>query len=365
MSSTRNRRPTLDIWQHGRMQGGPQDATGGRLPGPPDGAEPVETVPEPDLSTDGSAPGHEHPSPQLPRSEATPSISPTLEPVQPTRGTGTWYRSDQDRFRSVHNLANPWYRRVTRIVIGMAFLAVAGVGLFVGAQLVRDFLDRERLPSEGADLPAIRATTFEIRSTTPAPVLDGTLTLDALTRAFEYVGRGTGSQAGTQVVSPDGSAVYVRRGENAWSTDTTGDATVADVLQAVDYLADDDSADDVLTRQLRRGYVDLIDRTEVGEADDELRRYELRLDTASLQDNFPLEFQAFGDEAIPGVQSVRGLLVTITLDRKDVLVGVDDSSTNWSWQRLAYSDQEFRPPDPSADLLNESIDITDGSVDDG
>lgn len=304
-------------------------------------------------------------APLLPKTEASAPPSMMATVATPTRGADTWYRTDQDRFRSVHRRANPWYRRLARGVIGLSFLAAAGIGLFFAARVVQDYLDRDRLPSQGADVPQIRSTSFEIRSTAPAPVLDGTLTLDAATKAFEFTGRGTGAQAGMQVVSPDGVTVFVRVGAGSWERPVAGDLLASDVATAVAYLADDDSADDILTSQLRRGYVDLIDRTEIGTGDDELSRYELRLDTRSFEADFPLQFSDFEDRAIPGVQLVRGLLVTLTLDDDDVLVGVDDAGTNWSWQRLARSDQPFAPLDPTGELPGDTIEITDGSIDDG
>jgi len=210
--------------------------------------------------------------------------------------------------------------------------------------------------TDPGDSPTIRETSFEIRSTAPAPVVDGTLTLDAATGAFEFVGRGTGQQANTQVVSPDGERVFVRRDGLPWQAPEPGDVEVNDVLRAVSYLVDDDSADAILTRQLRRRYVDLLDRIEIGSGEDELRRYEMEFDTAAFRDNFPIEYQSFEERAIPGVVAERDLAVSITLDRDDVLVAVDDAGTNWSWQRLNYSDQPFTPIDPS-------IEVTDGSTD--
>lgn len=284
------------------------------------------------------------------------------ESAVPRTGAATWYRTDEDRNRSVKRLANPWYRRLARGVIGLSLVTLLGLGLYFGARVVQDFLDRDRLPSPGAEVPTVRATSFEIRSTTPAPVLDGTLTMDAQTGAFEFTGRGTGTQAGIQVVSPDGVVTYVRRGDGQWQVATADDTVSADVLEAVSYLRNDDSADDILTSQLRRGYVDLIERTEIGEGSDEVRVYELRLDTANFRDDFPLQYQEFADRAIPGVQPVRGLLVTIRLDDENVLVGVDDMTSNWSWQRLSYSDQPFRPLDPAETLLDGTITITDGNL---
>ena len=132
-----------------------------------------------------------------------------------------------------------------------------------------------------------------------------------------------------------------------WQPAGAGDQLAADVLVAVDYLADDTSADAILTSELRGDYVDLVERTEIGEGDDEVVRYEMRLDTSAFRENSPLDYQAFEEQAIPGVSEVRGLLVTITVDGDNVLVQVDDTSTIWSWQRLSYSNDAFVPINPS------------------
>lgn len=353
------------IWQHVRMHAGDDDHSADEPASRPD--DEVTATPSSPDDVPATRPAAAEPVPPvLPtrpdtETQAPPTMMATV--ATPSRGGETWYRTDQDRFRSVHRRANPWYRRLARGAIGLAFLAAAGVGLFFAARVVQDYLDRDRLPSQGADVPTIRATSFEIRSTAPAPELDGTLTLDAATMAFEFTGRGTGSQAGVQVVSPDGVEVYQRVGTGSWERAGAG-GLAGDVVRAVSYLADDDSADDILTTQLRRGYVDLVERTEIG-TDDEIRRYELRLDTRSFEAEFPIQYQQFENEAIPGVQSVRGLLVTITLDEEDVLISVDDAGSNWSWQRLAYSSQPFVPVDPADQLLGATIEITDGTVDDG
>jgi len=314
------------------MQDRDDDPSERRLPDPPGGSEPVEPAPTA--------------TPQLPPFESHEPVR-VVPPVAPPSGAGPPYRTDRDRDRSVRKLANPWYRRLARGLVGMVFIAAACVAVFFGAQLVQDLLDRDTLPAEGADVPTIRSTTIEIRSTTPAPVLDGTITLDTVTRSYEFVGRGTGAQAGTQVVSPDGSTVYVRRDGAAWLVAPAGDQLAASVQRAVDYLVDDDSADDILTPALRDGYVELVERVEIGEGDDAVVRYEMRLDTAALEENSPIDFVAFEEQAIPGVGSIRGLTVTITVDADDVLVGVDDDATNWTWQRTSYSDQAFVALDPS------------------
>ena len=295
--------------------------------------------------------------------EAPPKAPPemALAPAPPARGAETWYRTDQDRYKSVHRLANPWYRRLARGLIGLSFLAAAGVGLFFGARAVQDYLDRDTLPGVGADTPVFRSTSFEIRSTAPAPILDGTLTLDTQTGAFEYIGRGSGAQSGIQVVSEDGTDIFIRRGSGAFAPPGAADQVANDARTAAAYLIDDTSADALLTDRLRRNFVDLDDRTEIGEGDDQVTRYEVRIDTASFDRDFPLQYREFRDRAIPGVQEVRALPVAFTVDAQNVLVGVEDSATNWSWQRLDYSDRPFEPDRNNLGSSN-TIAITDGNL---
>jgi hypothetical protein len=282
--------------------------------------------------------------PTLP--ETTTRPAPPSDPARPTPGAATWYRSDADRSKSVYRRANPWYRRLARGVIGLVVVAAIGAGLFVGARVVRDLLDRDRLPSVGADVPTIRTTSFIVSSRAPAPSLDGTITLDTQSRAFEFVGDANGSQAGVEVASRDGSTVYVRTGDGTWRPAGDGDTIVGELRRAIDYLVDDDTADDILTDRLRRGYVDLVEQQAEGTGDQRVTRYELSLDTRAFALDFPLQWQAFRESAIPGVEESAALPVTIWLDTDQVLVRVRDEATGWSWQRLAYSADSFAPSDP-------------------
>lgn len=300
--------------------------------------------------------------PQLPHSEAR-----TPEPIvtagtQPVRGAATWYRTDQERNKSVQRRANPWYRRLARGVVGLTFLAAAAAGLYLGARELQDWLDRDRLPAAGPEIPTIRATSFQIRSTSPAPVVDGTLTLDTVTGAFEFVGRVGGPQAGLQVVRPEGAATFVRQGSGPWQTADI-DRVASQVLVTVDYLIDDDTADAILTNRLRRGYAELRRQEDEGVGDERLTRYEMEIDTLDFSEDFPLQWNDFRRAAVPGVSQAPALPATIWLDDEDVLVrvriGVPDSPF-WSWQRLAYSDQPFTPVDPSTDADAGVVDVALG-----
>jgi hypothetical protein len=284
---------------------------------------------------------------------ATPKVArPAGTIATPERGGTTWYRSDQDRNKSVYRRANPWYRRVARGTIGLVVLAALATGLYFGARAVQSYLDRDRLPSPGADVPAIRRTSFQVNSAGPAPVVDGTLTIDTASRAFEFVGRNGGVQAGVRAVSPDGSTVYVRRGDGGWQRSDASDPVGPALVTAVRYLADDNSADAILTNRLRRGYVDLVDETTEGTGDDELTRYDLDIDTSAFSVDYPLQWQDFQNEAIPAAATERALPVSIWLDTENVLVRVRDLRTNWSWERLAYSTSPFVPETPAAELLD-------------
>src|SRR5699024_2790700 len=142
--------------------------------------------------------------------------------------------------------------------------------------------------------------SFLVTSAPPAPLVDGTLTLDAGTSAFEFVGRASGPQSGLEVVSPDGTTLFVRRGAAPWRSVGVADVDAEAVRTAVTYLADDDTADDILTNRLRRDFVELLDEVDEGTGDARLTRYEMTLDTEGFARDFPLQWQEFRSDAVPG-----------------------------------------------------------------
>ena len=344
------------IWHDVRMQGGededldrggtPLDTAPGRESTSPS----IFDAPSAEYDDLEPSPNPKAAGPTLPTSDPRPPL-PMVDPVtQPRPGATTWYRTDEQRAKSVYRRANPWYRRIARGVVGLAFLGVAVVGAYAGARAIQNYLERDQLPAQAAEVPDIRATSFVIAATAPAPAVDGTLTLDTTTRAFEFVGRATGPQSGLQLVSPDGATVYVRVGAGPWRAATTDDSDADAVRTAVAYLADDDSADAILTNRLRRGFVDLLAEVDEGSGDNRLTRYEMSFDTERFAGEFPLQWQEYRSDAVPGAEPTTAARVTIWLDRDDVLMRVEDEQSNWMWERLAYSDQPFRPVDP----LNEA-----------
>ena len=276
--------------------------------------------------------------------------------TQPTHGADTWYRSDQARTRSVRRRANPWYRRLGRGLVALVVVTAVGFGLYLGARAIQDYLDRDQLPAAGADVPTIRATSFQVRSSSPAPGVDGTLTIDTATQAFEFVGRNGGAQSGVQAVSTGGSEVYIRPFGAEWRLADASDGLATDLKTAVRYLADSDTADAILTNRLRRGYVDLQDQASEGLGENEITRYELEINTEAFATDYPLQWQEFQSDAIPGVSTTQALPVIIWIDDENVLVRVRDEQTNWSWERLTYSDTPFTPEDPGTTLLDATTD---------
>ena len=273
--------------------------------------------------------------------------------VRPSPGAGTWYRTDHERTKSLRRRVDPWYRRLARSVIAVCLLGGLGAGLYFGAVAVQDYVGRDRLPSVGADVPEIRSTSFLIRSGAPGPDVDGTLTIDTTSLAFEFTGRAGGPQAGLQVVGPNGSNASIRRPPGDWETiaDTGVDEAqplIQDLLRVVQYLSDDDTADAILTDIVRRDHVDLIEQSTEGLSADERTRYELEIDTLALSLDSPAQWQTFLRDAIPGAPAVADLGVTIWLDADGVLVRLSGNDDNWSWERLAYSADAFVPEDPTS-----------------
>lgn len=268
--------------------------------------------------------------------------------LAPGQRTAAWYRTDQQRYRSVYKRANPWYRRVARGVTGLAIVAIVGAGLYFGAHAVQDYLGRDRLPSPGQEAASFASTSFLIRSEAPAPEVDGTITLDTATGSFEFVGGAGGPQSGIEIVSPDGARTYLRANGGGWRPVTTDDPDVVAVTRTIPYLLAVDDADDILENRLRKGYVELIDQTTEGADRDSRERYEMQLDTLTYGSDYPLQWQTYRETVVPGMAEANDVPLTMWIDDSNVVVRLRDEQSNWTWERLAYSDQRFVPVDPAA-----------------
>ena len=346
-----------------RMTAGGTDGGNGHEPLDPsrhllddfdDQPAPVFAAPDPNLVAASVVP------PSDDRWSQTMSTSPSLPNVgarapeqmishaAPVVGGSTWYRTDQQRYKSVYRRANPWYRRVARAVLGLGIVAVLAGLLYLGAQQAQDYLDRDKVPKPGQDTPQIASTSFLVTSTAPAPELVGTITLDTASRGFEFVGGGKGPQSGLRIVSPDGSRVYLSRdGGSGWREPAEGDADVAAITRAMPYLLGVDDADDVLENRLRKGYVDLIDETTEGAGPDAIERYEMALDTTNYSGDYPLQWQSYEETVIPGIGEAHAVPVTMWIDDDNVVVRLSDDQSHWAWERLTYSDARFVPIDPA------------------
>ncbi len=322
--------------------GGTDDMNGGE-PFDQQGEQPAPSLPAPDpdlVAVSASVTA----APTLPNSEARAPVP--MVSHAPVVGASTWYRTDQQRYKSVYRRANPWYRRVGRAVVGLAMIAVLAGLLYFGAQAVQDYLDRDKLPKPGQEAPEFASTSFLVTSSSPAPELAGTITVDTRSRAYEFVGQANGPQDGLQIVSPDGTRVYLREGEGPWREPVEGDDDVAAVTSALPYLLGVNDADDVLENQMRKGYVDLIDEATEGVDPDARERYEMAVDTDNYGSDYPLQWQDFEDRVVPGAVLGEAVPVTMWVDDDHVVVRLRDDAAQWAWVRLTYADEGFAPIDP-------------------
>lgn len=278
-------------------------------------------------------------SPNLPGSDAKappPMFEPAGVPVpgMPNGSLIGAYRSDSKRARSVYRRANPWYRRLARGVVGLCFLVAGGAALYFGALELQDYLNRDQLPEAGVDVPAYRSTTFQISAAAPSPELDGTLELDVTSRAFRFIGTVAGEPV--EAVSLDGAQVF-RLSGGAWVAAAPADLVAAALTQAIPFLVDVDSADDILVNRMRNGYVELVDKTTEGTGVDARDRYEMVFNFQAYNAAQPLQWQAFQQEVVPGITDLPESSLTIWLDGDGMVVRMLDPQTNWAWERLGHS----------------------------
>jgi hypothetical protein len=316
------------------------------IPAPPEPATP--TVTDDAASTEPEPQVVEPAGPQLP--PAPPRLpTPIGRAYTPPPDATTWYRTDQQRYRSVYRRANPWYRRLARAVVGLAVVGVIGVGVVVGVSALSDYLNRDKLPAPGAEPIGFRSTSFLVRSSAPGPELYGTLRIDTSTGAYQFVGGVGGPQADLELVSPDGARVYLRANGGSWREASEDDEIAIDLVEVVPYLRNVVDSDDVLVPNLRKGsYVELVDQVELGRDADAVDRYEMVIDTARFAADYPLQWESFRSDVVPGMIEGRAVPLTMSVDSNDVVVALEDDQTHFTWQRLGYESAEFTPLDPAA-----------------
>jgi hypothetical protein len=278
-------------------------------------------------------------TPSAPTFQRQAEPTPMARPSVPT--PTVFYRTDQDRARSVYRRANPWYRRLARGAAATALVAVVGGGLYLGARALQDYLGRDRLPAAGTTTPEIRHSSFVLVAGDPV-TLEGTIDLDAVSKGFRFVGEPGGPQEGLQFASVDGSTVVMSLDDGGtWSAPAAADqATVEQIVGAIPYLVGVEGPDDLLGNRMR-DFVELVEQTTEGLGSSALVRYEMHVDTLAFATANPLSWVSFGQEAIPGVDEADDVPVTMWLDDSDVVVRLRDGDGEWSWQRLSYSDAPF------------------------
>ncbi len=321
---------------------------------------PAPPTPMPSTPSAEPPPTADTDEPQL--SAGTPTTGPAAATMTesisaPSARSGSAYRSTEERNRSVYRRANPWYRRLARGTIAAVLIAALAGGVYLGALALQDYLDRDQLPSVGPDIPTIRETSFLIESSAAGVELDGTLSVDIETGAFEFVGAAGGPNAADRLTSPDGTVAYAPGTGSTWIEQPPTTPVVMSVRRAIELLSDDNTADAILTNEIRRGYVDLVRQIEEGTDDNTRTRYDVTLDLTSFAESFPLQWQSFRTDAIPGVRESRRHPLSIWLDDEEVLVQVDDEAAGWNWQRLTYSGAAFEPFAPAPNQI-EQLDVT-------
>lgn len=263
--------------------------------------------------------------------------APAPPPAGHGRGVQTGYvayRSDQDRSRRVYRRANPVWRRLLRGVIALALSGAVAVGVYYGAREVQHFLDRDRLPSPGLDLPQVGWSTFLLRSVPPGPELDGTLRLDLTSGAYEFVGRTGGPQAGVRLARQAGGTPRIDTG-GGWR-DGAADRLVGALDEAIGYVRGVLGPDDVLEARLRRDFVDLLDRQTDVTATAELTRYEMSFDTAAFSSQYPVQWAGYETAIAPALEAEPLVPVTMVLDESHVVVRLEAPRSGWAWERLEY-----------------------------
>ena len=291
-------------------------------------------APEPERHPSTTTPPvDEQAGPRLPARE--PGAAPSTE--APRSAGPRTYRPESEREALVHRRANPWWRRILRLVVLAVILGGLLTGGYFAVDALADYLDRDKLPAPGVDSAEVRSATYHVWSGPDVGGLVGDITVDHGSTTFRFQGAAEADLAGIEIVGDPAGHLALRRDGGTWELGWA-DARAERLVSLVTYLGVVDT-DDVLTTTWRDGYVS-IDNREKGvpiAGVDETTMYSIVFDAARYAADHPFQWNEWVATVLPLPAAVDDTFVTVWVDGDGVIRGFDNAAAELRWERVTYS----------------------------
>lgn len=278
-------------------------------------------------------PIEERPLPRLPPRPPVEEPAPHLTRPLVTRG----YRPEAEREALVRRRADPWWKRILRLLVVSAILAGALIGGYFAVDALADYLNRDRLPAPGVDSAPVLSATYHVQSGPAAGGLVGDITVDHSSDTYRFQGAADTDLAGVEIVGDSAGRLALRRAEGPWEGDWA-DPRAQRLVALARYLDVVDS-DDVLTTTWRDGYVSIDDReTGVPAAGvEETTMYAVFFDAARYATDHPFQWNEWVATVLPLPAAVDDTLVTMWVDGDGVIRRFENAAAELQWERVTYS----------------------------
>ncbi len=284
-----------------------------------------------------------------PAASPTPVDEPVL-PRLPVRAPGTGpdheaprsagfrsYRPEAERQALVHRRANPWWRRILRMLVLLVILGGLLVAGYFAVDALADYLGRDRLPAPGVDSAEVQSASYHVVSGPEVGGLVGDITVDHGSGTFRFLGAADTDLAGIEIVGDAGGRLALRRDAGPWELGWS-DPREPQLKSLVMYLSVVDT-DDVLTTTWRDGYVSIDDRErDVPVAGvDETTMYAMRFDAGRYSTDHPFQWNEWVATVVPLPSALDDTLLTVWVDGDGVIRAFDSPAAALRWDRVTYS----------------------------
>ncbi|MGH9134840.1 MAG: hypothetical protein ACRDZZ_12955, partial [Ilumatobacteraceae bacterium] len=219
----------------------------------------------------------------------------------------------------------------------VAILGGLAIGAYFAVDALRDYLDRDRLPSPGVDSAEVQSATYHVRSGPAGSQLVGDITVDHAGGAYRFQGAPDTDLAGIEVVGDAAGRLALRLDGGAWELGWSDPR--AETLPALAAYLGVVDTDDVLTTTWRDGYVAIDDRArDVAVAGvDETTMYSIEFDAARYESDHPFQWNEWVATVIPMQASIDDTLVTVWVDGDGVIRALESVAAELRWERITYS----------------------------
>jgi hypothetical protein len=288
----------------------------------PDGRAPATTPPDDDPAL-----------PHLP--PRAPGVPP---PPDAVRSSGPRkYRPESEREALLHRRANPWWRRMLRMLVLLVILGGLLTAGYFGIDALSDYVDRDRLPSPGVDSAEVRSASYRVQFGPAVGGLAGDITVDHASGTFRFQGAAGTDLAGVEIVGDAAGQLALRRDGGAWELGWSDprDSRLVGLAMYLDVV----DTDDVLTTTWRDGYVSIDDR-EKGVAFagvDETTMYSMLFDGARYSTDHPFQWNEWIATVLPLPTAADDTVLTVWVDSDGVIRGFENAAAELRWERVTYS----------------------------